>query len=598
MEPTAEPFNPPRASYPRWQTALCAAALVLLVFATFFPALRAGFVAFDDEQSVYGNPFLNPVTAQTLPRFWGEAYYQLYTPVTSTLWAAVAALPAARLPTAVPVPAGGAATLSAAPFHTLGVAVHAANALLVFVIVLRLPLLRGRSPLYAACGAAAFAICPLQAESVAWVTGNNNVFGGFFLFAALLCTVRWIAADRTRNGWYFAATGLFLLALLAKPTAAVLPLVAFALATLVYRVPARALLLPFGVWLLLAGALLFVTQNTTDPVTDVSLPVWQRPFVAGDALAFYAAKLVLPVSLGIDYGRKPEWLRGQGWFYAAWLVPAAIGTGLAFWHRRTGSDTARYLLAGAAVFLAGVAPTLGFAVYYFQRFSTVADRYVYVALLGVAVAVAAALTRTNRRVSLPTAAVVLGIWAVLCARQTAVWHDSETLYTHAIRVNGRSRVAHHDLALALNDRGDTTGAIREEYVAQACPSEGHNLDAAVHGSQGALLFRAHRYAESAREYVRAITIAPEQPEAYWNLAVSQLALGDRRGAERTLAAAASIGNRADAVYNTGVVMLSCGADELAAPYLREAARGGSHAADAARLLARIPQGKSGTISAP
>jgi hypothetical protein len=54
-------------------------------------------------------------------------------------------------------------------------------------------------------------------------------------------------------------------------------------------------------------------------------PLWARPLIAGDALAFYVYKLVFPVSLAMDYGRRPVAVLQEGWAYWTWWAPVTIG---------------------------------------------------------------------------------------------------------------------------------------------------------------------------------------------------------------------------------------------------------------------------------
>jgi hypothetical protein len=53
-------------------------------------------------------------------------------------------------------------------------------------------------------------------------------------------------------------------------------------------------------------------------------PVWARPFIAGDTLAFYLSKLFAPWALTVDYGRRPLLVLQRGWCYATWIPPVAV----------------------------------------------------------------------------------------------------------------------------------------------------------------------------------------------------------------------------------------------------------------------------------
>lgn len=564
-------MNSHTAASRRLQTLAAALSLVLLTLVTFAPALRAGFVAFDDDQNVYANSYLNPVTAHTLPRFWRAPFFELYTPVTDTIWAAAAL---ARGSDGAPNPAA---------FHALGIAFHAANVLLVFALLCRLPLLRERSPVYAALGAAVFAVHPLQAESVAWVTGNNNVFAGFFALLALLIFARGGEDVPRAAAWHAAAAIAFALALLAKPTVAALPLAALCLSVLVYRVPARRLAAPLAIWCLIAAALLLVSARAASPVRDVSLPFWQRPFIAGDALAFYAAKLTFPVSLGIDYGRKPEWLRAQAWFYAAWLIPLALG-GLLFL-RRDRTEAARYYLAGFAVFAAATAPMLGLVVFYVHRYSTVTDRYVYLSLLGVSIAVAVGLSRLPR-LAVYAAAIAVLVLAALCRAQTGVWHDSKSLFANAVRVNGRSMLGYGGLYHVYANRGDRPAAVLAAQHAVQCPPEGEDLAAAAWGRLSDLLAEEGRNKEAIAAMRRAVAAEPTSAPWYGRLAARLSAAGDAAGAREAVAKGIAATSDAEAAaYEIGAACLHRNAPEIGVPLLtRIAAGSGANAANAARML--------------
>src|SRR5207302_3590518 len=129
---------------------------------------------------------------------------------------------------------------------------------------------------------------------------------------------------------------LFILALLSKPTAMVVPLIAGVLDAIVCGRPLRRVVSWLWPWLLLSAACAAVTK-ALQPGTEIAVTValWQRPFVAADALAFYLYKLLDPVWLGMDYGRRPVVVLEQHhWAYVTWLAPAAAALALWLWRRR------------------------------------------------------------------------------------------------------------------------------------------------------------------------------------------------------------------------------------------------------------------------
>ncbi|HEX4047469.1 MAG TPA: O-GlcNAc transferase, partial [Elusimicrobiota bacterium] len=112
-------------------------------------------------------------------------------------------------------------------YHLTNVAFHAANAALLYVLIVEL-LAKGRprtaDRAAAAFGALFFALHPLRVESVAWIAERRDVLCGFFSLWTLLCWVRAARAEAARAARLRAgALAAFLLALLSKSAAMPLP---------------------------------------------------------------------------------------------------------------------------------------------------------------------------------------------------------------------------------------------------------------------------------------------------------------------------------------------------------------------------------------
>ena len=514
------PRKPPRPWLP-------AAVAVAITFLLFLPACAYPFVNLDDFWNVAHNPYLSPaVTAAGVLRFWRGAYVGLYSPVTFSIWSVCALF--ARLPAPTPTLGQTTTTLNAHVFHTAGVCAHALNVLTVFAI-LRILLRRlgigdpfGRA---AAVGALLFGIHPVQVESVAWITGNNNVFSATFGLAAIYLYLRWAAKDgppqenrqtfRARRGGSLlppAATVFYALALLAKPTATAIPLILIALEVLLPRRPGRRAghwAGWMGLWVL--GAVLFglLTNSGVEHGRDVVTPFYQRPFVMGDALAFYLVKLVWPHPLCFEYDHAIGRVVGSWWGYATWLLPVGIATLL--WRGKTNAAAAAPYRMGFALLIAGTLPMLGLIPYYFQPISTVADRYLYLALLGPALA-AAALTaraaggRPEIGRLLPLALAPL---ALVAAYQIRVWSDPFTLVQHTLSVSDSSYLAHNEMGTILMGRGDWRGAEREYRIVLR-----RNPDFELaHACLGTVLAQENRRAESDAEWLRFVHTSPDDADA-------------------------------------------------------------------------------------
>jgi hypothetical protein len=473
-------------------------AIVLLTFAMFSPLIRADFTAWDDPDTLALNPKLHPPTWDSLADYWttaGDAAPMgLYVPVTYTVWSA-ASIPNGPSPHVI---------------HAINVSLHAVTAGLVFL------LLRRFVPTFPALvGSAIFALHSVQVEAVGWASGTKDLLCGFFAVATLL-----IETAPGRSRWMrTVAFGCFVLAMLSKPTAMVVPVMLVAWD--VFRstggppVPgARGTggtsVLRRMPWLAAAAICGIVTAMSQPVPWQPTLPLWTRPVVALDAIAFYLHKLVWPAHLCMDYGRTPTALFDSPSVWWTWAVPivaagamflrpmrafdarsAQNGDGVCFgdpetdsvpvfsgvhqksaffpdlmpisekrgrslfWRMQNGlrprfvmnglaGGAGRAFLLAAAWFVLPLLPVLGLLPFDFQYFSTVADHYLYLSMIGVALAVAAIIpARPGWKLAIP-GAVVAAVLCVLTVRQEQSWMDTSSLANQAIAVNPKT-FAGHDL---------------------------------------------------------------------------------------------------------------------------------------------------------
>jgi tetratricopeptide (TPR) repeat protein len=250
----------------------------------------------------------------------------------------------------------------------------------------------------------------------------------------------------------------FVLAMLAKPSAMVAPALALVIDLWLLRRPMRSIAVALSPWFVLSVLCAIVARLAQ--ITDFDpAPLWARPLIAGDALAFYLYKLIWPTSLGIDYGRRPDVVMAHWWFYAAWIIPSAVGVFLWLNRRR-----APELLAAGAIFLLALSPVLGLVPFQFQYLSTVTDHYAYVAMLGPALAAGWLVQRAMRRFAplpvLSASAVVLAALGVRSLLQTGVWRDDLSLFSNAVAVNPRSTVCLTSLGRTYLTRGELEEAER------------------------------------------------------------------------------------------------------------------------------------------
>jgi len=440
----------PRSFGPLWIF-----AVVALVFSR---TLVNGWLEYDDDVNIFANPLYHPVTLTSVGQLWTTFVTADYNPVVRTLWAAIALMSQ-----------DGRGGILVFPFHLLNLVLHAFNAVLVFWLLRRLlegP--RQDSPASssaqfgAAAGALWWALHPLQVEPVAWITGGRDLLSTAFGLSALLLTMRWVvdtgpsstvaSASRNSAKWLGAAAVLYALAVFSKTSAVTLPVLAFSIAVFWARRPVRQswpfVAVALAVMVSVARLKLLAEAGTQ----LIATPLWFRPVVSGDALAFYAVKIAWPWPLVANYGRTPAWLLAHPNFW-----PAAILTwfGLATlaWKARGNHQ----ILLPLVFFLFPLLPVLGLVPFTYQDLSTVADRYAYLALLGPVIAIAEVLQwlRTKRPVqALVLSGAVLFVCAGASFTQIAVWHDNMSLWNHSIALVPGVPKAYDYLAKDYEVQGD------------------------------------------------------------------------------------------------------------------------------------------------
>ena len=547
-----------------WIPHTVAALLVVVTLAVFWQVHSHEFVLWDDGLHVYENPYLQALTFDNIRVFWREPYAELYIPLTYTLWALTAAV--AR---GISASTTGGVPFAPQFFHTLNLLVHLLSVLVVWRI---LRLLLGRvmgerqrtatsPPLTrvewaAGGGALLFAIHPIQVEAVAWVTGFKDVLCGFLVYVALwqyLCYARGEGPPLMRRpsadavagngpdrpaptqsrqveatasgkaardkaspalGRYGLATGAFVLALLAKPAAVVVPVLAWVLDVWGWPQTWRHRKLALLTWLGLAVLWGLFTSLKVQPAASGSFipPLWERPLIAGDAVGFYLSKLGIPFWLGPDYGRSPEWLLAQWWHWFTGLVP--WGLALWLWYKRT---RVSWLVAAAGVLVAGLLPVLGLVPFAFQAYSTVADRYIYSAMLGPALALAAAIVQMaqgpahiRQRWLAVGAVVLLGVLGTRSAWQAHYWHDTVALFEHELAVHPESFMAHNALGMVMAEQNRLPEAIH--YYTEAIRLWPRN--SAAHYNLGNALSRQGKPQEAIEQYMEVLRLKPNSAEAH------------------------------------------------------------------------------------
>lgn len=534
------------------------------------------FTNWDDDINVTQNPYVTPPSWAGTIHHWTHAYRSLYVPLVYTTFALDGLV-------------GGGRPWA---FHLTNVLLHAAASIAVLLIVRMLLAERASAEamtpqrwgwVSAGMAALVFAWHPVQVEAVSWITGRKDVLSGclalwavwFYLRSPLFAGAGTLSRHlRAGPGQYAIATGLFLLSLAAKPSAVALPIGLLAVEWSVRRTSLLEAARRLAPWFGLAAVWAVITalSQPAHPLLAAASPFWKRPLIAADAVWFYVRSLVWPLGLAPVYGRTPD------------LVAANMGTILGLVGILVFAVAAllvRGVWSACAMFaLALLMPVLGLTPFLFQYFSTVADRYLYVPMLGFSLATGAVLqaawqwSRRWRFIAFTVVAVVLLFWALLSILQARVWRDSFTLWEHNIRLYPRAASAYHNLANAhvLAGRDEPAYPLFEQAL-RLDPDfgESHNNLGLIEGRRGRHEQAVERYRAALAAYERLNLRDTRVFEARVNMSASLLALGRLDEAHDQLKTALEMHPDSwQALTNMGLVLAAKGETTKAREYLRKA----------------------------
>ena len=517
-------------------------ALVVATLLLYHPVSQSGFLSLDDDRYVTGNPAVRDGFHSGLLSWAFTTFEQAnWHPLTWLSHALDCQL----------------FQLNPVGHHYTSLMLHAANALLLFLILQWFTGSTGRSMMVAAL----FAVHPLNVESVAWIAERKSVLCMFFCLLTL-GAYGWYVR-RPGIGRYAAVAVLVAMSLMAKPVAVTLPL----------------LLLVLDYWPL--GRMRFADDTEFDekgsgdralvsatPVTFWKLPLEKIPLLAlsaGSAIMTMMAQraggavlssaehspLLRIENAVLCYGlylKKAVWPAGLAALYpyphavASWKVALSAAFLLINTLAVVKYRERRYLAAGWFWYLGTMVPMIGLIQVGNQA---MADRYAYLPMVGVFILIvwtvadwARAHTGWEPYVTGAGVCVLLG-FSVVTHTQLSYWHDDGRLWAHALEVTRDNFVAENSYGVALMMQGRRDEGIAHFRAAEAIePKDPTNqLNLGVYAQeQGDLRQAAARY-----EWVLQLATDTQlRASAYANLGTVYFALHNYPRAQRSLESAVQL----------------------------------------------------------
>lgn len=415
--------------------------------------------------------------------------------------------------------------------HLTNVVLHAANAVLLFLVLRQMTASLWRS----AFVAAVFAIHPLRVESVAWVAERKDVLSAFFFLLTLGAYAWYTRRPSLRR--YGLVLVLFTLGLMSKSMLVTAPIILLLLDYWPLRRPfnnfAKGMSQP-QIWrrlflekvplIILAAAVslatLWAQKGALQPIA-----YWPFPVRIANALIscmVYLRQMFWPADLAIFYPLDPSVVTlASTLFSLAILIIISVGV---FWARRR-----PYLLVGWFWYLVMLMPVIGIIQVGIQAH---ADRYTYLPQIGLYLLLTWAAAEllsgwgTHRVLVGALAGGTVAALALSARTQASCWRDSETLWKQAIARTTDNAVAHVNLGEALLENGKLREAIAEYETAMSINA----MQPLAHSALGVAFLEAGQPEQSILHLEAALKIAPNFAEAHYNLGNTFLQTGQAREA--------------------------------------------------------------------
>jgi len=445
--------------------------------------------------------------------------------------------------------------LNPSGYHLTNLFLHVINTLLLFLLFTGMT----QAVWQSAAVAALFAIHPLHVESVAWVVERKDVLSTLFFILAMISYAGYVKRQKVQL--YIVTLLLFIFGLMCKPMLVTLPFVLLLLdywplrrfklgssdeaaqsaeltsgkqsskkkktkrqtvevaphySSLPHLVKEK---IPFFILSALSSLITVLAAQGAGAASGLeALPLGTRISNAVVSYVIYMWKMIWPQNLAVFYphpGMLPVWE-----VLGALLVLALI-TYLVV----RAANKFPYLPVGWLWYLGTMVPVIGIVQAGAQA---MADRYTYIPLIGVFVMIVWGLpelakTWRHQRIMLGILAgfiitmMVIGSWL-----QVRYWHESVTLFQHALDVTPQNATAHNNLGTAFREKGDMDKAIFHYMEAARIDPK----DPKPYYNIGEVLAQRGEIKGAIPYFQKALDIKPDFLKARYNLGLAFMQMGD------------------------------------------------------------------------
>ncbi len=399
------------------RTSVALLVLLLIIFTSIIygQTLTYDFVWDDNGPHLVQNPYLEKLSFQNLLHFWTEPYQGMYIPISYTAIFVITLI--SKFLTGFP--------FNTSFFHFFNVLFHCINCILVFYFLRKI--LKNTSAAF--IGTLIFLAHPIQAEAVSMVTEFRGLFSTFWGLLFFLAADKSLSQIKKNVFDTLLCIVLFLFSVLSKPIGVVFFPIFFIYALMFKGLRLEQIIKRSIPYIFISLFVVYITKLFQPAfILKNEVPLFSRFFIWMDSLVFYLKKIFIPLNFSPSYARTTQRVLSSWMPYVIWIIPLIFLILLIAYRKRIKNVSFAYF-----VFIIGFLPVSGLVPFIFQNWSTVADRYIYISMIGMALLVGAVYRYFSYK---PLKFLIIALIALLAADtaliQVPVWKNNLTLWSHCI----------------------------------------------------------------------------------------------------------------------------------------------------------------------
>lgn len=476
-------------------------AMLATAFIVFGASIGYGFLNFDDSYLIYGNLAAHAPTFAHIAQAFTTFDPELYIPVTLLSYQFNYLV----------------ASLNGGFYHFTNLVLHALNGALVSYLAF---LLLGRKRIALACGIF-FVLHPLNTEAAVWLSGRKDLLSSTFYLATMCLYLRYLYSGHQK--FWFAALGLFVIGLLSKVSILTLPVAILLLQTFVgqKKIWTRWTALNIAPFVALSAVFAVIAALGKERVIGSST-IMETFLMAGKSSAFFLQKFFMPTDLSPIYPYMKSITLSSPDFYIPLIIVVVLDICILISLKWT-----KWIAVYSLLFFITLVPSfLNFHKGTMVFFAV--DRYMYlpmvwlIVLIGVGFAVLEdrPLHRTTRQILAVVIGIIVAMFGVISMKQTKLWANDETLFSHVLTLYPASVSARTSLAAVYRTQG-------RELDEVTVLEEGLRIskDVAYYLGIGSVAARQGKLEAAETLYGQARILDPTHPEPFFFLG----ALEEQRG---------------------------------------------------------------------